>query len=267
MARDGTKMEIQEGTPSYSQLDIAPTVASILGLQLPNSDGRPIDQVAEWGCKNVALIIIDSLGYDLMKWLLPHLPNISVLMEEGMLLSAEAVSNHTTPAIASILSGLLPEHHKIMDKAGAKESSILSLPELASAAGLKSAVIMESNGAQVYSGLIEIANGIPDTIPPEEFDRQACRMTMEALLQRPRLLVSYFIGIDKSVHLGRGAKEIRTAAMLIDLCIGKILRAADPETLFILCGDHPIHAGLLKRDKGPYAVALILGKVRAKGAS
>jgi predicted AlkP superfamily pyrophosphatase or phosphodiesterase len=253
-------MAVQRREQIYSQLDIAPTVAQVLGLKLPLADGRPLDLVAEWGCKNVVLIIIDSLGYDLMVWLMPHLPNFSALARDGVLLRAQAVSNHTTPAIASILSGLLPEHHKIVDKAGAKESSILSLPELASAIGLKSAVIMEQNGAEVYSDLIEITSGISDAIAPEEFDRQACRMTLEALRQGPRLLVSYFIGIDKSVHLGRSAKEIRDAAMLIDRCLGKILRAADPKTLFILCGDHPIHAGLLKRGKGPYTVALILGR-------
>jgi predicted AlkP superfamily pyrophosphatase or phosphodiesterase len=83
-------------------------------------------------------------------------------------------------------------------------------------------------------------------------------MTCQALLKRPRLLVSYFIGIDKSVHLGLGREGIRKAALLIDRCIGEIVRAADEETLFIICGDHPIHAGPLKRTRGPYCVAMIM---------
>ena len=247
-----------------SQLDIAPTAALILGLQLPEADGRPIDFAAAKSCKNVALIIIDSLGYDLLMWLLPALENIRGLSAVGQLLQITAVSNHTTPAIASILSGLLPEHHGIFDKAGAKESRILSLPEIAAAAGLSCAVIMEQNGADVYEGLIEMVHGIPDSIPPQDFDKEACHMTCQALLKKPRLLVSYFIGIDKSVHLGLGLEGIREAALLIDSCIGEIVKTADEETLFIICGDHPIHAGPLKRTREPYCVAMILAKGKAQ---
>jgi hypothetical protein len=174
-----------ESERTFSQLDIAPTVARLLGIQLPLNDGRAIDLVEGWGCRNAAIIIVDSLGYDLLMHLLPCLKNTSRLIDDGILLRAKAVSNHTTPAIASILSGLVPEHHKIFDKAGAKASSILSLPEIASAAGLRSAVIMETNGAEVYEGLIEIIHGISDRIPPEEFDREACSMTLQSLREGP----------------------------------------------------------------------------------
>ncbi|HUS76295.1 MAG TPA: alkaline phosphatase family protein [Methanothrix sp.] len=257
-------MTAQKTMRTFSQLDIAPTAAYILGLQLPSSDGQPIGSAVAWGCKNVALIIIDSLGYDLLMWLLPTLENMRTLCNEGQLFRAKAVSNHTTPAIASILSGLLPEHHGIFDKAGAKESRILSLPEIAAASGQRCAVIMEQNGADVYQGLIEIVSGIPDSIPPQDFDREACRMTCLALSKRPRLLVSYFIGIDKSVHLGQGQEGIREAALLIDRCIGEIVSMADDETMFIICGDHPIHAGPLKRIREPYCVAMIIAKGRAQ---
>ncbi|MDD4161481.1 MAG: alkaline phosphatase family protein [Methanothrix sp.] len=253
-------MTAQKTMPPFSQLDIAPTAAAILGLELPGLDGRPIDFAVDWGCKNVALIIIDSLGYDLLVRLLPRLENMRALSMEGQLLRARAVSNRTTPAIASILSGLLPEHHQIWDKAGAKESRILSLPEIAAASGLRCAVIMEQNGADVYQGLVEIVRGIPDSIPAQDFDKEACRMTCQALLERPRLLVSYFIGIDKSIHLGQGWDGITEAALLIDRCIGEIVRTAIDDTIFIICGDHPIHAGPLKRTKEPYCVAMILAK-------
>ncbi|MDD2836694.1 MAG: alkaline phosphatase family protein, partial [Methanothrix sp.] len=124
--------------------------------------------------------------------------------------------------------------------------------------GQSCAVIMEQNGADVYEGLIDMVYGISDRIPPQDFDREACRMTCQALLKRPRLLVSYFIGIDKSVHLGLGREGIKKAALLIDRCIGEIVRVADEETLFIVCGDHPVHAGPLKRTRGPYCVAMIM---------
>ena len=249
----------------FSQLDIAPTVARLLDIELPLNDGQTIDLVEGWGCKNAAIIIVDSLGYDLLVYLLTRMENISRLIDDGLFLRARAVSNHTTPAIASILSGLVPEHHRIFDKLGAKTSSILSLPEIASAAGLKSAVIMETNGAEVYEGLIEITHGISDQIPPEEFDSEACSITIQSLGQNPRLLVTYFIGIDKNVHLGREWAGIRSAALHIDRCIGEIAEAADEQTLLIICGDHPIHAGLLKRTSEPYYVALVLARGGGKG--
>lgn len=256
-------MTAQETKPLFSQLDIAPTAAHILGLELPKPDGHPIDLALARSSKNVAIIIIDSLGYDLLMWLLPSLENMRDLSAVGQLLRITAVSNHTTPAIASILCGLLPEHHGIFDKAGAKESRILSLPEISSISGQSCAVIMEQNGAEVYEGLIDMVYGISDRIPPQDFDQEACRMTCLALRERPRLLVSYFIGIDKSVHLGQGLEGIKKAALLIDRCIGEIVRAADEETLFIICGDHPVHAGPLKRTRGPYFVAMILALGKA----
>ncbi|MFZ3111510.1 MAG: hypothetical protein WA111_01085, partial [Methanothrix sp.] len=78
------------------------------------------------------------------------------------------------------------------------------------------------------------------------------------------LLVSYFIGIDKNVHLGREWSGIRSAVLYIDRCIGEIAEEADEKTLLIICGDHPIHAGPLKRSSESYYVALILGRGSAK---
>lgn len=250
-----------------SQLDVAPTAACVLGLALPGTDGRPIEEALAWGCRDVALVIIDSLGYDLFSWLRSDLENISRLASDGLLLRARAVSNRTTPAIASILSGLLPQHHGILDKAGAKESSIPSLPEIASAEGLSCAVVMEQNGADVYRGKVGFVHGISDRLPPREFDEEVTRVSTLVLHTRPRLLVTYFIGIDRCVHLGQGPDGIREAALTIDRGLGEMMRAADDRTLFMICGDHPIHAGPLKRVQGPHCVAMILGRGRGEGGS
>lgn len=243
---------------SISQVDIAPTIARVLGLSLTHTDGEPIELDCEM-CRNVILAIVDSLGYDLYLSLEPYLRFMPALASRGSLISARSVSNKTTPAIASILSGLLPEHHQIYDKAGAKDSRLLSLPEIASTAGMKSAVIMEKQGAEVYTGLIEVVSGVPDHLSPGEFDDQICKKSLEALALEPRLLVSYFIGIDKAAHMGRGMAAMRTEAEHIDGCLGEVAGAAIPGTLIIVCGDHPVHAGPLKRSEGPRCVALITG--------
>ncbi|MFB3763697.1 MAG: alkaline phosphatase family protein [Methanotrichaceae archaeon] len=246
---------------SYSLVDIAPTIAGILGICLTDADGRPIEEIMDCGCKNVILIIVDSLDYGLYRWLKPDMKNMQAIESDGVLLSAEAVSNHTTPAIASILSGLMPEHHGIYDKAGAKASSILSLPEIASSSGLKSAVIMERSGAEVYEGLIEIIGGVSDSLSATEFDSEILRLSLDAVRRRPRLLVTYFLGIDRTAHLGMGLGQIKDAAVFIDDCIGKLVRAVEQETVVIICGDHTVHAGPLKRIHGPYCVALIAGTI------
>ena len=247
-----------------SQVDIAPTIAQVLGITIHNVDGRPIREVNSWKCRNAVLIIVDSLGYDLYRWLEPDLKHIPDLVKCGLLMKAEAVSTHTSPSIASILSGLSPEHHRISDKKSAKQSRIPSLPEAASSQGLRSAVIMEMSGAEFYKDKIEIASGIPDCLSPEDFDQKSCRKSLEALASRPRLLISYFIGMDKTVHMGLGPMEIRNAAISIDRCVGKIASASSNETLLVLCGDHPVHAGKLKRTQGPYCVALILARINRR---
>ncbi len=243
------------------QVDIAPTIARVLGMTIHNVDGRPIREVEDWKCRNAILIIVDSLGYDLYRWLEPDLKHIPALARCGLLIKAEAVSTHTSPSIAPILSGILPEHHRIFDKESVGKSSMTSIPEAASSQGLRSAVIMEKCGAEVYRDKIEITLGIPDCLSPEDFDRESCRKSLEALASRPRLMVSYFIGIDKTVHMGLGPEEIRNVAISIDRCAGEIASAASNETLLVICGDHPVHAGRLKRLEGPYFVALILAKI------
>ncbi|MCJ7444528.1 MAG: alkaline phosphatase family protein [Methanotrichaceae archaeon] len=243
-----------------SQVDVAPTIAHMLGISIHGPDGRPIEEAQGWRCQNAVLAIVDSLGCDLYKWLEPELKNISVLAKHGLVLRAKAVSNHTSPAIASILSGLLPEHHGIYDTESAKRSPILSLPEITSSAGMRSAVVMEKGGAEIYEGLIEFIGAVPRTLSPLEFDQEICRLSLEALSSKPRLLVSYFIGIDKAAHNGLTSDGFKEAAMAIDHCLGEIADAVQPGTMMVVVGDHPIHAGLLKRTHDPYCVALIIGR-------
>lgn len=244
-----------------SQVDIAPTIARCLGIDIPNPDGWPIDEVDSWRCNNAILIIVDSLGYDLYKWLEPVLKFIPSIANHGLAIRAQSVSNHTSPAIASILSGLLPEHHGIYDTESAKRSPILSIPEIASSAGLKSAVVMEKGGAEVYEGLIEFIGAVPRTLSPPDFDQEICRLSMEALSYRPRLLVSYFIGLDKAAHNGLRSDGFRHAATAIDNCVEEIVDATQPGTMVLVVGDHPIHAGKFKRLHDPYCVALVISGI------
>ena len=69
-------------------------------MTIHNVDDRPIRKVEDWKCRNAILIIVDSLGYDLYRWLEPDLKHIPALARCGLLIKAEAVSTHTSPSIA-----------------------------------------------------------------------------------------------------------------------------------------------------------------------
>ena len=115
---------------SINLIDLAPTMARVLGVKTPPLDGTAIDLVEGWGCDRVILGIVDSLGYGLYRALEPDLPVMRSMAEEGLILRAESVASSTTPAIASILTGLTPENHGINNTAQACESEMRSLLEM-----------------------------------------------------------------------------------------------------------------------------------------
>ncbi len=60
-----------------SQLDIAPTIARVLGIEV-STHGRPIEGVECWGCRDAILIIADSFGWSLYFSFLTHLRQIPI---------------------------------------------------------------------------------------------------------------------------------------------------------------------------------------------
>ncbi|MHC1632018.1 MAG: alkaline phosphatase family protein [Methanotrichaceae archaeon] len=244
---------------SVRLVDVAPTMAYVLGQRMPMIDGRPIAEVKDWVCERVVLLIVDSLGYNLYRTLEPFLPHMRVLARNGLLLKAESVANSTTPSIASMLTGLLPQNHRVYNTKEASESDIISILELASSQKIRTAVVMEETGAKTFENFVDVMYGVPRTLNALEFDRQICVRSLEALAADPKMLVTYFIGIDKIAHQGGGMNYIRAIAMAIDDHLGSIIGASPCRTLIIVCGDHPIHAGKLKDVLDTNHVALILG--------
>jgi len=245
---------------SIKLIDVAPTMARALRVRTPPIDGVPIDEVEGWECDRVVLAIVDSLGYGLYKAMEPDLPKIRSMAEEGLLLKAEGVAPSTTPAIASILTGLMPQNHGISNTTQASESEIRSLLEWASSENVRSAVVMEEGGARTFEGFVKMVMGVPKSLNARDFDREILARALAALKRRPKLLVAHFIGIDRIAHRGGGIDEIREAASAIDGHLGELAAAIPSGTLMIVCGDHPLHAGLLKGVFDSKDVALILWK-------
>jgi len=226
----------------------------------PPIDGRPIEEVEGWDCDRAVLAIVDSLGYGLYKALEPDLPKMRSMAKEGFLLKAECVAPSTTPAITSILTGLMPKNHGISNTGQASESAIRNLLEWASSEKVRSAVVMEVEGARTFEGFVSTVMAVPKSLNVRDFDREILAQSLAALEMDPMLLVAHFVGIDRIAHLGGGIDEIKKAASVIDGHLGDIVAAVPERTMVIVCGDHPLHAGMLKGVFDSKDVALILWK-------
>ncbi len=245
---------------SIRLIDVAPTMARVLGVKTPFIDGVPIDEVEGWECDRVVLAIVDSLGYGLYKALEPDLPKMRSMAKEGLLLKAECVAPSTTPAIASILTGLMPHNHGISNTRQASESEIRSFLEWANSEKVRSSVVMEEEGARTFEGFVSMVMGVPKSLGVRDFDREILTLSLASLGTDPRLLVAHFVGIDRIAHQGGGVDEIRDAASAVDGHLGDLAAAIPERTMIVVCGDHPLHAGKLKGVFDSKHVALIFWK-------
>ena len=103
-------------------------IASILHVSLPKTDGVPIPAIVRDlnDYNKLILIIVDGLGLNLYE-IFKHYFNFN-----GMVIGCKGVSMHTTPAIATILTGLYPHNHGVFETRHAYTSDPISVVELAS---------------------------------------------------------------------------------------------------------------------------------------
>jgi len=236
-------------------VDVAPTVARVLGLQMEGQDGTALELVKGWDCSRAVILIVDALGWGLYRLLKGWLRNLPRLASQGLIFRAEGASCHTTPAIASILTGLLPEEHGVYRTSDASRSGVRSVLEMAEEIGLRSAVVMEQQGAGAFRGRVGIIRGVPGSLSPLEFDRQICRYSLEALSMDVRVLASHFTAIDRFCHSG-SANMLLPAVRAVDAHIGSIAESISSDAMMIICGDHPPHAGPLQDVEGPVLLML-----------
>lgn len=240
-------------TSGYGLTDIAPTISRILSIPMVVPDGNVIDEVEDYSikhdCKRVVLIIADSLGFALYSRFEKIMPAANSLAGNGLLFGCSAVERHTSPCIASIFTGYLPENHHIhstgdiyreraKDPASPKVKTIL---EWANDAGLNSAVVIESEGAETFRGRINELHAIPDSHDIIDYDNMATAGTIDALGNEPDLLAVHLRSIDRYAHRALHGRELEEAVRNTDANIGRIMEHAGKGTLFLICGDHTIH--------------------------
>ncbi len=100
-----------------STIDIAPTISRILKIPMVPPSGRPIPQIEtcakKKGCKRAGIIVVDSLGFFLYRHLSPVMTNLDEFAGSGLVYRCKSPATITSPAIASIFTGYLPEEHNI----------------------------------------------------------------------------------------------------------------------------------------------------------
>lgn len=248
---------LKSNSNPYSLVDIAPTISELLDIPMVPPDGKVMPEVIEYassrGCQKVVLIIVDSLGYSLYRYFSENggiFQNVRQLAESGMVLRCQSTADHTTPAIASIFTGYLPTEHHIYATDDiyverAKDSlnpKIKTILEWAYDAGRKSAVVIESHGADTFLDRINEVFGVPDSQDIIEYDSKITDAAVQALESKPDILAVHLRAIDRYAHRAKSWEELRYAAGTVDVNIGRIVETAEKGTLFMICGDHPIHA-------------------------
>jgi hypothetical protein len=214
-----------------SLVDIAPTIAKILHISMPKRDGAAIPEVINEldKCSKLILIIADGLGLSIYERY-KHYFNL-----RGMVFKCRGVSMHTTPAIATILTGLHPENHRVFETQDTYKSEGISVVELASMQGIKSAVIMEKKGACSFRGSVDLVVEIE-----EEDAVQYDYIVKNALIrqiQEVSFTVAHFRILDRFYH-SNGNTETAVEILSSNL---KDIAACSKNAGVMICGDHPSH--------------------------
>ncbi|MEM2481471.1 MAG: sulfatase-like hydrolase/transferase [Candidatus Nezhaarchaeales archaeon] len=236
------------------QVDIAPSIASILGISIA-CEGKPVNEIVRYAhyCKNVLLAIVDSLGF---KEYVENRHSFSFLasMERcGYMFKCLSYTHLTTPSIASILCGSRPEKHNIVKTIDAYTEKVKCLPEIAYEMGFRVAIVMEEYGALSFQGLVSLVKPIADVPNVLEFDEESCRKAIEALKElNPDLLVVHLRSLDV---LG----FTRLAMLHVDNFLKSVAEQVVSETVFFVIGDHPPHNRTFENH-----VALIVFKVKPR---
>jgi len=229
-----------------SLLQIAPTLAEFFGIPL-TSHVRPVEQILNVMCarnpKVVVLVVIDSLDYQFYSDYAGELAELHELVEhdDGLLFECDTVSSHTTPAIASILTGLRPESHKIRTSEDVGKSKINSILEILDDAGMPTAAVLETDGTKPLLGRISHVFAVDDREDIVEYDALIKTHTISVLNHQHevRFVFSHLRAIDRFAHRNG---DLRAAAKITNENMKEIAKAVGERNgMLFICGDHEAH--------------------------
>ncbi|MGB9133156.1 MAG: alkaline phosphatase family protein, partial [Methanosarcina sp.] len=205
----------------------------------------------ERGCKRAVIIVVDSLGYSLYRSFSPLMKNLNELAEKGLVFKCKSTAAITSPAIASIFTGYLPEEHNIYSTAdiyaetakNPENPKVRSIMEWACRAGMKASAVIESEGAESFRGRLKSFYGVPDSEDILDYDRQITEYSLLAIKEKPDILALHLRALDRFSHRAESWKEMKQAAKAVDENLGEIFQNAEKGTIFFICGDHAVHGG------------------------
>jgi predicted AlkP superfamily pyrophosphatase or phosphodiesterase len=227
-----------------SLLHLAPTIAAYFELTL-STPLPPAERILTFLQARrppvVLLLVIDSLDCALYRTFSAELAEIRTLLARGGLVFAcETVSTATTPAIASMLTGLPPDSHGILTSEEVGTSQVHSILELLDEAGMPTAAVMETKGTQPLQGRISYVRPVDDREDIEEYDDLITSSTLALLRQQElRFIFAHLRTIDRFAHRGM---NLQLAARITNHHIRVITEAlGDRKGVLLLCGDHAAH--------------------------
>lgn len=246
---------------SISLLQIAPTLAEFFEVPL-NSPARPVKSILNFmhACKPhvVVLVVIDSLDLHIYSEFAAELEVLHRLAEQnGRLFAFEPVSSHTTPAIASLLTGLEPKSHGIVVSADVATSKIKSILEILDNEGMPTAAVLDTNGAKPLLGRMSQVFGVENREDIVAYDEEIKTHTLSVFeMQDVRLVLSHLRSIDRFAHRGW---DLQVAARITDENMEEIAEAArDRNGMLFICGDHAAHRKERKVAQDTIPVPLIV---------
>ncbi len=236
-----------------STIDIAPTISRLLRIPMVTPSGRQIPQVEKYakerGCKKAGIIVVDSLGYCLCKHLSPVMRNLTEFAREGLMFKCKSMATITSPAIASIFTGYLPEEHNIYSTADiyaetAKDSEnprLKTIMEWAYRAGMRASIVIELKSAECFGGRLSNFYGVQDSKDILAYDRQITEYAVQSLKEGTEVIAVHLRSIDHFCHKTTDWKEVEKAAKCMDRNLAEIFQSSEKGTIYFICGDHTIH--------------------------
>jgi predicted AlkP superfamily pyrophosphatase or phosphodiesterase len=232
----------------YTQMDIAPTISTLLGFEIPEKDGREINEIVKFCAQKsfdqILLVIVDGIGATLYRKLNGALAHLQALAEDGLFFEIHSLPPRiTTPNIGTILTGYAPEHHLLYETADTYYTPIKSILELASEKGIKSGIVIEQAGAKAMLNRVDLAIGVENLNGIVDYDRRIADLALKAFsLEGIKLLMIHLRAIDNcSHHYAKAWDDIAFSARTIDKNYERLCYGLQKPTLILVTSDHPIH--------------------------
>lgn len=224
---------------SVSIMDIAPTIASALGIPAPNgSQGKTL---TDFTTDHVTAILLDGLGYQILsdaslRGLTPEIDKLN-----PPLLASTVYPPATRVAMAAFATGASPEENRVTTTSMRNPALETIFSVLANFGKQSIAIEGESLPINLIDCRIELSG---DRDGNHSTDDNVLSNTLNILNQEtlPDFLFIHFHGIDDAGHTyGIDAPEYAAAIQYVDQAVGQIISKLPQNSLLIIFSDHGMH--------------------------